>query len=415
MKKNHKSLITREIRELKGTNLFKDVRFEAFGCDELQDLYRRTERALDVTVQLDNQIPLPDLQGVKSAYITIIKACEFIKILSDSQKYINGNVFYENVRDFQDDKSEANQNMKITLKDASRRDKFCLYNNGITILAKEGNITGKNITLKDYQIVNGCQTSNVVFNAARDGEDLSNVLIPVKIIIAPDETIREDIIRSTNTQKVISSDQFISLTPFSREIEEYFKAFADDNKVYYERRDNQYRGTDTPKTRIITQKTLIKIIGAVVKGVPDEVIRRPISFYKERGKDMFQEDCSKEVYYVFSYLYCCILEYLRDNAYKCSYNKLILYILYVAKHMITGKDISTLKGKKAKKFLDKFTEAFHDKARLGEVIKISIDMLNEYSTIEETELNKLSTKKFKEGLDGLIKTYSRKNSEYNID
>lgn len=94
---------------------------------------------------------------------------------------------------------------------------------------------------------------------------------------------------------------------------------------------------------------------------------------------------------------------------------MILYILYVAKHMITGKDISTLKGKKAKKFLDKFTEAFHDRARLGEVIKISIDMLNEYSTIEETELNKLSTKKFREGLDGLIKTYSRKNSEYNID
>ena len=39
---------------------------------------------------------------------------------------------------------------------------FAAMNNGITVIAKGLITTGINVHLSDYQIVNGCQTSNVL-------------------------------------------------------------------------------------------------------------------------------------------------------------------------------------------------------------------------------------------------------------
>ncbi|WP_446719262.1 AIPR family protein, partial [Herbaspirillum sp. C7C2] len=39
---------------------------------------------------------------------------------------------------------------------------FCVLNNRVTIVATSLTPAGNHFTLRDYQIVNGCQTSNVL-------------------------------------------------------------------------------------------------------------------------------------------------------------------------------------------------------------------------------------------------------------
>ena len=385
----------RNLKSLKDLSLFSNVDFIAYGKDKVQELYRKNSRALNATIQLEGQIPLPDLRGVESAYITIIKASEFLKILSHSSNKINKSIFYENVRDFQDESSEANRSMKLTLKDESKKDKFCLYNNGITILVKDGGMTGKNITLEDYQIVNGCQTSNVLFNVAQSGENVSEILIPVKIIIKPDESVREDIIRSTNTQKAISSEQFLSLTKFSRQLEDYFKSFSG-YELYYERRNGQYRGGEINSLQIIDQKTLIKIVGTVLLDLPEEAIRYPVSFYKKRKDDLFQDNSSLEAYYLSSYLYYSILKYLREKKYSRPYKNLIFYILFIAKKLIYEGAIDKFCNKKNLEILKKFNGVFQNTKRLEDIIMKSITILEKSCNVEKVSRDTYSTKKFKE-------------------
>lgn len=45
---------------------------------------------------------------------------------------------------------------------------FGLLNNGITIIADQVHIISTEASLINYQIVNGCQTSNVIFESLKD-------------------------------------------------------------------------------------------------------------------------------------------------------------------------------------------------------------------------------------------------------
>lgn len=67
------------------------------------------------------------------------------------------------MRDWQD-YNPVNSEMKQTLASDTLRARFALMNNGVTIIAKTLRTTGNRFYIEDYQIVNGCQTSHVLFD-----------------------------------------------------------------------------------------------------------------------------------------------------------------------------------------------------------------------------------------------------------
>ena len=72
------------------------------------------------------------------------------------------NVFEDNVRDFQGDNNDVNGGIASTLNNDDS-EIFSVLNNGVTIVASSISPTGDQFTINDYQIVNGCQTSNVLY------------------------------------------------------------------------------------------------------------------------------------------------------------------------------------------------------------------------------------------------------------
>lgn len=396
-----KNVVETNKKSLENLGLFSDISFTPLGRSEIQQLYRKADRSLKAIFKLENQISLPDMKYIDSAYIAVVTAKEFLKILEISSDKINENIFYENVRDYQEDNSDANKSMKDTLRNSQKNDKFCLYNNGITLLAQSGSMSGQNITLDDYQIVNGCQTSNVIFDISRT-DDISDVLIPLKIVITKDENVREDIIRSTNTQKAVSIEQFLSLTQFSKNLEEFFKSFGN-KSLFYERRNGQYRNQDVNALKIIDQKTLIKISGTVLLDLPDEAGRYPISFLKAHPNELFQSSQLLDPYYFGAYMYYKILEHLRKISASRKYKNLIFYILIILRYKISKEKLQQSSARAARELFTKITNILEDDQKLEELIKEAIATLEQCCNLDEIDRATYSSKKFREHILKIVK------------
>ena len=166
------------IGDLQITNLFRNVNFIPVDAEGLQKLYLQTKNAISRTFTFTNRTVVPDVPGVTEAYLGFLPAPEFLKLLSDDSGDIISSLFYDNVRDWQGD-NEVNSEIKGTL-ESDERARFVLMNNGITIIARTLQPTGNNFTIEDYQIVNGCQTSHVLFNQWDNLDE--NVMVPVRLI-----------------------------------------------------------------------------------------------------------------------------------------------------------------------------------------------------------------------------------------
>ena len=133
-----------------------------------------------------------------------------------------------------------------------------MLNNGITVVTSSIIISGDIATIEDYQIVNGCQTSNVLIENMDSVEGIDELIIPIRIIATKDENLKNDITRATNSQTAIKKDQLEALSTFQKKLEEYYKTYRDEDALVYERRTGQYRDSNIPKNRIVTIATIIE-------------------------------------------------------------------------------------------------------------------------------------------------------------
>lgn len=218
-------------------------------------------------------------------------------------------IFYDNVRDFQQ-YNEVNKEIKETL-DNDKKSLFVLMNNGITIISREIKSTGTKMYIEDYQIVNGCQTSHVLYDFKNSLSE--EVLIPLRLISTKDQEVINSVIKATNRQTVVSQDQLFALSDFQKKLEDFFATFDGKKRLYYERRSKQYENDEQiEKTRIISMSYLLRAFVSMFLEEPHKTTKSYGSLLPRIGKDIFNTDHKLEMYYVSAYaLYK--LEYLFRN------------------------------------------------------------------------------------------------------
>lgn len=221
---------------LANTNLVDKVHVEMVDARAAQQLYRSTQNGLRAEITIANVLTLPPIDGVDQAYLGYIPAREYLKLVTDEHTNIRKTVFYDNVRDFQGE-NKVNKKIAGTL-DSDKKAEFLIRNNGVTIVAKSMNRTGDRFTLSDYQVVNGCQTSHVLFVAADSLDD--SVSIPIRIVATINEDVTRGVIEATNSQTEVTDEQLKSLSDFQKTLEEHFATYEGDKRLYYERRSKQY-------------------------------------------------------------------------------------------------------------------------------------------------------------------------------
>ena len=137
------------------------------------------------------------MTGVEQAFLGVIPASEFLQLVTDEDGELNRALFYDNVRDFQGTNS-VNLEIGETLSDPNRKEEFVLLNNGVTIVAQDPcSRLVIDSRSPDYQIVNGCQTSHIVY---KNRDNLENVTIPIKLIATGDRDLTNRVIKATNRQ-----------------------------------------------------------------------------------------------------------------------------------------------------------------------------------------------------------------------
>lgn len=153
--------------------------------------------------------PFPKSPGIEESWVVTTKAKDFIeRLLIDDSQNLRQRIFEENVRDFIGLDSEVNAEILGTLSDPEKQKRFGILNNGITIVSPDVRVQGNEIYLRGFQMVNGCQTSNILY----EDRDLISptVTVMLKIIETADGNIVDDIVRSTNRQTKVQDDQFLT-------------------------------------------------------------------------------------------------------------------------------------------------------------------------------------------------------------
>lgn len=312
------------------TNLFSSVDFVALGAREIQDLYRQSQTGVSGEILFERHVVLPQMPGVTESYIGVVSAPEFLKLVTTEQGAIRKSVFYENIRDFQG-YNQINTEIKATLDQEDDRKRFAIYNNGLTIVAKTLRRVGDRFHLDDYQIINGCQTSHVLFyNRSAIGQD---TYIPLRLIVVEDREISEKAIKATNQQTQVKGIQLLAMGDFQKRLEDYFTSFPVEDRLYYERRAKQYSDTPVPveKVRIVSIQTMIRAFAATMLDEPHS------SHYTSRldeviGDRIFSGNHKLGPYYASAYALYRLEQLFRSRAIPSEFKPARYHMLMAARH-----------------------------------------------------------------------------------
>ena len=376
-----KNMIIHDLEEL---DLFKEVQFIPVDVKLIQKYYRNTIDVIETEIDFSQKVLLPDIPKIKQSYLGYVDYEEYLKLIVDDNGEIRKNVFYDNVRDYQGD-NEVNIEIAETIKSASN--KFILLNNGVTIICKKLTNLRNKFTLTDYQIVNGCQTSHVLYY---NKEFINgNLQIPIKLIETLDEDTVNNIIKATNRQTQVTNEQLIALNEFHRQLEAFYQTFSGTQKLYYERRSKQYNYmTEVEKVRIVTISTQIKAAAAMFFDKPHLASR----YYGRLLKSVdgiFYEEHKLSPYYTCAYL-LYKLEYLfRNKLLPAQYRKFRYHILMLIKYDFSDGKVPNLNSNKIENVCKKILECANDNVELQNEVERMIAIINKHITdASDTESTK---------------------------
>lgn len=336
---------------LSQTNLFSRVEFLPYGAKEIQQAWQRSKNSSYVEFTFANKVTLPDIDGISEAYLGVIPFSEFLKVLSeDSGDSIRRQIFYDNVRDYQGD-NPVNTEMASSIGTTDGQNRFAVLNNGVTLVARSLKNTGNKFVASDYQIVNGCQTSHVLFNNRVQVPD--GVSIPFKVVATNDEEIINSIITATNRQTEVSDEDLFAMNTFQKNLEEYFASFPEKHRLHYERRSKQYAAiAGIEKVRIIGKTAALRAFAAMFLDAPHRAARYYSDLKGLVGKDIFNQSHKPDPYYAAAFGYYK-LEYLfRNGQIPVSYKPARYHLLMGVRYLVAGPETPAFNANKLEGYVD---------------------------------------------------------------
>jgi hypothetical protein len=345
-----KNLLARRdaaVSDVKSTEMFDEVDFFCLGADEIHRLYQATKNAIVRSFVFEEKVEVPKVPGVELAFLGFVSAKDFISIIrDDAGDDIIGSIFYDNVRDWQD-YNPVNSEMRTTLS-SDKKARFVLMNNGVTIIAKGLKQAGSNFTIEDFQIVNGCQTSHVIFDQRKSLTD-DTVAIPLRLIATKDDDVIESIVLATNRQTELKPEQLYALTEFSKALERHFASYDEDNRLYYERRDGQYDRLPIEKGRIVSPQNEVRAFAAMFLEEPHTSTKNYKLLRANVGKNIFVKSDKLEPYYVAALAaYKLELQY-RSHKIGAEYKSARHHILLALRLLMDPLPLSPMNSKEMEK------------------------------------------------------------------
>ncbi|HMM76416.1 MAG TPA: AIPR family protein [Gammaproteobacteria bacterium] len=345
------------IDDLVATRLFREIDLIPVGSDEIQQLYRDSKNAISREFEFSLKTLVPAVPGVTEAYIGLLPAREFVGLIEESGEILKG-IFYDNVRDWQG-YNEVNAEMKDSLSAPEARSRFGLMNNGVTIIAKSLQTIGNRMHIEDYQIVNGCQTSHVLFDQ-RETLD-GSVFVPLRLIATRDEDVIASIIKATNRQTEVRTEQLLALSDFQKRLEAFFNTYGNGKRLYYERRSRQYNNIEgIEKTRIVTPRNLIRAYASMFMDEPHRATRSYGAILEQVGRGIFADTDRLEPYYAAAFALYRLEFLFRNQSISSDFKPARFQLLMAARIIAAGPDLPSSNSRNMERLSNALCEILWD-------------------------------------------------------
>ncbi|QRA43518.1 AIPR family protein [Chryseobacterium cucumeris] len=366
---------------------FESNNFKFIDSNELKNIYDSIQNTFSATIDTRHSMPLTDVNDVSNSCLSIVYGSELIKLISTDDGIIRKSLFNDNVRDFQG-LNPVNLEIENTVKDSP--EKFIILNNGITIVCDEYKQNNTKLTIFNPQIVNGCQTSHIIYECYKKNLDLSKVPISIRVISTTDEEIVNDIVRGTNRQNIVLEEAFESTKKFHKDLEEFFTVVSPEYEtIYYERRSKQYQHNPIIKQ---TQKVNLRILTQYYLGVflnkPHISHRHESILLKENKDDIFQDYHSKLPYFTLAYLFIKFENFLRQNTVPRIVRTYKSHILMMLRQTVMGYLPSQNKETEVDKSCNKLLIVLKDNQQFEKLVNDSIKLFTDSLEKWETVLGK---------------------------
>lgn len=339
--------------DLENTSLFSTVRTEAYGATEIQKLYRQSKETITGEIDFPNKVTLPDITGVQQAFIGIVPVSVLFQLIIDDAGNIRRSVFEDNIRDFQGD-TRVNDGIRDTLRSAERCQTFVVLNNGITVVCRALQLTGNKCVLNGFQIVNGCQTSTVLYNH-RGAFDPDRVLVPLKLVSTENDEIVNAIIRATNSQNAVKPEELEAMTDFQKKLEAYYRTFTGPGALFYERRSKQWMSSQVEKTRVVTIPNQIKSLASMFLDLPHRVSGYYGTVRSRIGDKLFRSEHKLIPYYTSAFTLYWVDCLFRNRTLDPRFKPLRWFLLMLFRKSVAG-DCPGLSHKRIDKYCEDIVE-----------------------------------------------------------
>ncbi|MBC1527267.1 AIPR family protein [Listeria seeligeri] len=298
---------------------------------------------------------IDELSSSKS-YLIKLPLIELIRITCKDEQFRNNinvdysklqgqkiemSLLFDNVRGYLGATTKFNSNIISTIEE--QPNKFFMFNNGITMTAKNISAGDKNgnkkfeCTISGFQIVNGGQTLRTIYEYSEkdfNEENLANAEVLIRLFqTETDKELTNDIAEYTNSQNAISSIDLKSISNYQIQIGTYLEA----NGILYVRKsgDTGKKDKDYP-LRISMEKTAQLIYS--YQGYPDRATNQKKALFEKYYDEIFDvENLDFEVLVSLIIKYYEVENIFSETDYKGSHQK-ILYVIYLMEKM-PGKSI----------------------------------------------------------------------------
>ncbi len=370
------SRIRHEVGTLEDLNIFRSpISFEPVDAKKLQQYFNRAQNALSRKITFAKKVTLPPIEGVREAYLGYLSASVYLKMITDEDDTLLRGLFYDNVRDFQGD-NLVNKEIEQTLQTSDNKDAFIILNNGITIVSEDLKVVGDEFELTGFQVVNGCQTSHVLFNNRDNLSD--NIHVPIKLIVAPEDNLKNQVIKATNRQTEVKTEELLALTDFQKTLEQYYDAIpTKEHRLYYERRSQKYRSSPgIEKIRIVTIPYQIRSFASMFLNRAHRASRYYGTLLKDVESKIFIKTHLLIGYYLSSYALFRIESFLRRHQIDNKYRPFKYHLLGIIRMQVAGVDMPQMTAKRFETYCKPLQEVLWDDVRCLSAVQNACSLLD---------------------------------------
>ena len=365
-----------------------NIPFVFQGAKEFKDVIDQNQNKFKAKLPFLDTMSLPGTTDVGNSCVVLCNAKDYVMLLNTNDGIIRKTLFNDNVRDFQGENA-VNNEIFSTISDTPER--FVLFNNGITIVCSSFTQKNRELEIEDPQIVNGCQTSYILFNAFKKNCNIDNITVIVKVISTNNGDLSNDIVRGTNRQNIVMEEAFEGTKPFHKNFEMFVNEFVADfsEKIYYERRAKQYYGNPNIKQyQIFNLKILTQYSVAALLQKPYKAHLHESVLLRDYNDRLFGIKHSTLPYFAVAYAFLTLERFIKEQIIPKYFIKYKAHLLMIYFRLLGGKNVDLNNERSSDKYANAVLQATYNLDISRTNFEKAVEIFREAERYWTTDLHK---------------------------